>query len=85
MSERLGLPRGLLAICVAVALLVIAPVAVTIVQAIEGGFHALSTALRAPATGVARAVTATVCTSRVSGAEARMAWSAGCTPPWSAW
>jgi iron(III) transport system permease protein len=41
----------LLAICVAVALLVITPVAVTIVQAIQGGFHALSIALRAPATG----------------------------------
>jgi iron(III) transport system permease protein len=41
----------LLAICVAVALLAVAPVAVTIVQAIEGGFHALSTALRAPTTG----------------------------------
>jgi iron(III) transport system permease protein len=48
--ERLGPPRGLLAACLVVAFLVVSPVAVTIVQAIEGGFGALSTALRAPAT-----------------------------------
>jgi iron(III) transport system permease protein len=48
--ERLGLPRGLLAICIVVALLVTTPVLVTIVQAIEGGFSALADALRAPAT-----------------------------------
>jgi iron(III) transport system permease protein len=49
--ERLGLPQGLLAICLVVALLVTTPVLVTIVQAVEGGFSALSTALRAPSTG----------------------------------
>jgi iron(III) transport system permease protein len=49
--ERLGLPHGLLALCLAVAVLVTLPVVVTIVQAVQGGFAALSTALRAPATG----------------------------------
>jgi iron(III) transport system permease protein len=48
--ERLGLPQGLLAICLAVAFLAATPVLVTIVQAVDGGFSALSTALRAPAT-----------------------------------
>src|SRR5262249_58221339 len=43
-------PRGLLALCVVAVALIIGPVAVTIVQAIEGGFGALSTALRAPST-----------------------------------
>ena len=50
MTARLGLPRGLFALCLSVALLITLPVAVTVVQAIEGGFGALSTALRAPAT-----------------------------------
>jgi len=49
--ERSGLPQGLLALCLVVAVLATLPVAVTIVQAIEGGFSAVSTALRAPATG----------------------------------
>jgi iron(III) transport system permease protein len=49
--ERSGLPRGLLALCLVVAVLATLPVAVTIVQAIEGGFSAVSTALRAHSTG----------------------------------
>lgn len=45
-----GRPGGLVATCVVVALLVALPVIVTIVQAIQGGFGALETALRAPST-----------------------------------
>ncbi len=50
MTARLGLPRGLFALCLTVALLITLPVAVTVVQAIQGGFGALSAALREPAT-----------------------------------
>jgi len=47
---RLGLPGGLLAVCIVVALLITLPVTVTIIQAIEGGYSALSTALEAGST-----------------------------------
>lgn len=47
---RLGLPRGLLAAGVVVALLITLPVTITIIQAVEGGFSALKTALEAPTT-----------------------------------
>ena len=52
------MPRGLLALCVLVAVLVAAPVVVTIVQAFSGGFSAASTAFGAHAikTGVRRSL-----------------------------
>ncbi len=50
MRGRLGLPRGLLVVCVIVALLIALPVIVTIIQALQGGWPALRTALRASST-----------------------------------
>jgi iron(III) transport system permease protein len=50
LAGRSGLPRGLFLGCVVVAFLVTIPVTVTIVQAIEGGFSALSDALQAGST-----------------------------------
>ncbi len=42
------IPRGLLALCAVIAVVVAFPVAVTIVQAFQGGFSAAADALRAP-------------------------------------
>jgi len=42
-----GIPRGLLLVCVAVAVVVSLPVGITIVQAFQGGFSAAQTSIRA--------------------------------------
>jgi iron(III) transport system permease protein len=49
--RQAALPRGLLAACLLAALLVVIPVVVTIVQAFEGGWGAVRTALAARSTG----------------------------------
>ena len=56
MSDRLrspvtGIPRGLVAICVFAAAVVVLPVGVTIFQAFQGGFSAAIDALKAPSSG----------------------------------
>jgi len=47
-----GIPRGLLAICVVVAILVALPVGVTIVQAFQGGLSAINDALSASSSSI---------------------------------
>ena len=50
MRRQPGAPRGLLAACLLAALLVAAPIVVTAVQAVQGGFSAVRTALGAHST-----------------------------------